>query len=212
MTFIRLHIKWFCCILSLKKFIGRESMYLIAGLGNPGGKYAHTYHNIGFMAVDRIAERLSVVFSRERNSALIANAEYKGKKIILAKPKTYMNLSWQSIIAFVRKQKIPPANVIVLTDDIDIEKGAVRIRTKGSGGTHNGLKGIVDSMGKEFCRIRIGSKPEKGVNLEKYVLSNIDKESFETISAAIDLAVENVFKILEGQAQMDVTIRITDKE
>ncbi|MDR0850789.1 MAG: aminoacyl-tRNA hydrolase [Christensenellaceae bacterium] len=183
-------------------------MYLIVGLGNPGGRYALTYHNIGFMAVDRVAERMGAQFTRERNSALVANAEYKGKKIILAKPKTYMNLSWQSVIAFVRKQHIPHQNVIILTDDIDIEKGTVRIRERGSGGTHNGLRGVVVSMGKEFRRIRIGSKPEGKVNLEKYVISNIDKQSFELISPAIDLAVQSVFDILDGRTEASVTIKV----
>lgn len=188
-------------------------MYLIVGLGNPGARYAHTYHNIGFMAVDRIALKLEAQFSRERNSALIANAEYKGKKIILAKPKTYMNLSWQSIIAFVRKQHIPIENVIIIVDDIDIDKGKVRVRDAGSGGTHNGLRGIVQHMGKGFKRVRVGTKPEGKVDVEKYVVGNIDKESFKIISAAIDLAAQSVFDILEGKISPVTTISVkTDAE
>lgn len=172
-------------------------MYLIVGLGNPGNKYMRTYHNIGYMAIDKVAEALGAKFTKVRNSADVALASYKGQNLILAKPRTYMNLSGESVAGFVRKQKIKPENVIVFCDDIDLEKGVCKYREHGSGGTHNGLRNIVLHIGTEFKRIKIGAGNDKSKNLADYVLSRIDDESMEKIIPAIDLACEKLFDIIK---------------
>lgn len=172
-------------------------MYLIVGLGNPGAKYLKTYHNLGYMAIDKVAEKLGVEFTKTRNSAKVALANYHGQSIILAKPLTYMNLSGESVAGFVRKQKIVPENVIVFCDDIDIPKGATRYREHGSGGTHNGLRNIVLHIGEGFKRIKIGAKDDNIKNLADYVLSKIDNQSMELILPAIDEAVDKLFEIIK---------------
>ncbi len=172
-------------------------MYLIVGLGNPGNKYMRTYHNIGYMAIDKVAEMLGAKFTKVRNSADVALASYKGQNLILAKPRTYMNLSGESVAGFVRKQKIKPENVIVFCDDIDLEKGVCKYREHGSGGTHNGLRNIVLHIGTEFKRIKIGAGNDKSRDLADYVLSRIDDESMEKIIPAIDLACEKLFDIIK---------------
>ncbi len=172
-------------------------MYLIVGLGNPGNKYLRTYHNIGYMAIDKVAEKLGVKFTKVRNSADVALASFNGQNLILAKPRTYMNLSGESVAGFVRKQKIKPENVIVFCDDIDLEKGVCKYREHGSGGTHNGLRNIVQHIGTEFRRIKIGAGNDKSRDLADYVLSRIDDESMEKIIPAIDLACEKLFDIIK---------------
>jgi len=172
-------------------------MYLIIGLGNPGNKYLRTYHNIGYMAIDKVAEKLGVKFTKVRNSADVALASFNGQNLILAKPRTYMNLSGESVAGFVRKQKIKPENVIVFCDDIDLEKGVCKYREHGSGGTHNGLRNIVQHIGTEFRRIKIGAGNDKSRDLADYVLSRIDDESMEKIIPAIDLACEKLFDIIK---------------
>ncbi len=172
-------------------------MYLIVGLGNPGSKYLKTYHNIGYMAIDKVAERLGAKFTKVRNSADVALTSYNGQNIILAKPRTYMNLSGESVAGFVRKQKIKPENVIVFCDDIDLEKGVCKYREHGSGGTHNGLRNIVLHIGTEFKRIKIGAGNDKTRDLADYVLSKIDNESMEKILPAIDLACDKLFDIIK---------------
>ena len=171
-------------------------MYLIVGLGNPGNKYTRTYHNLGYMAIDKVAEQLGAKFTKVRNSADVALASFNGQNLILAKPRTYMNLSGESVAGFVRKQKIKPENVIVFCDDIDLEKGVCKYREHGSGGTHNGLRNIVLHIGTEFKRIKIGAGNDKSKNLADYVLSRIDDESLEKINPAIDLACEKLFDII----------------
>ncbi len=172
-------------------------LYLIVGLGNPGNKYTKTYHNIGYMAIDQVAQRLGVAFTKVRNSADVALASYKGNNLILAKPRTYMNLSGESVAGFVRKQKIPAENVIVFCDDIDLEKGVCKYREHGSGGTHNGLRNIVLHIGTEFKRIKIGAGNDKSKDLADYVLSRIDDESMQKILPAIDIATDKLFDIIK---------------
>ena len=149
------------------------------------------------MAIDKVAEKLGVKFTKVRNSADVALASFNGQNLILAKPRTYMNLSGESVAGFVRKQKIKPENVIVFCDDIDLEKGVCKYREHGSGGTHNGLRNIVQHIGTEFRRIKIGAGNDKSRDLADYVLSRIDDESMEKIIPAIDLACEKLFDIIK---------------
>ena len=150
-------------------------MRLIVGLGNIGEQYKNTNHNAGFMVADGLAEKLGVKFSRRGCDADYAEANVEGCKLILAKPRTFMNSSGLSVKSFVKKFKINAQDILVVSDDIDLDPGKIRIRKFGSAGTHNGLKSIVSELGTEqFCRLRvgIGQKPEH-FDLADFVLSNM---------------------------------------
>lgn len=149
---------------------------IIIGLGNPGKEYEKTYHNLGFMAIDSLAEDFSLNFSKKNKNSVYAEGVIEGKKIILVKPQTYMNLSGEAVAIF--KQKYKDANLIVVCDDIDLSKGTVRFRENGSGGTHNGLRNIVCHIGQEFKRIKIGCGRDENMELADFVLSKIKDETY----------------------------------
>lgn len=174
-------------------------MYLIVGLGNPGNKYEKTRHNVGFMAIDKIAEKLGIDVNKIKFKGLFGQATYKGEKVILLKPQTYMNNSGESVVPFFNYYNIEIENLIVLVDDIDIDFGMVRVKKKGSAGTHNGMKSIINLMGKsDFPRIKIavGKKPSF-MDLANFVLSNFNKEESQILEKEIDLAVDAVFDIID---------------
>ena len=139
-------------------------MYVIAGLGNPKKEYENTRHNVGFDAVDLLADRHGIRVNEARHRGLVGKGIIAGQKVILLKPLTYMNLSGESIRDVVQYYKLDPsAQLVVLCDDINLDPGVLRIRKKGSAGGHNGLKNIIAQLGRDdFCRVRIGvgSKPE----------------------------------------------------
>lgn len=175
-------------------------MYIVVGLGNPGKKYENNRHNVGFMTVDRLAEKLGISITKSKFKSVYGEANYKGKKLILVKPQTFMNVSGESVQPFVKFFNVDLENLIVITDDIDIEFGTVRIRKKGSAGTHNGLKSIVNLLGNSsFPRIKVavGRKPSY-MDLADYVLSNFTKDEKEILEKEIDLAVEAVLHIVES--------------
>lgn len=149
--------------------------YLIAGLGNIGLEYAHTRHNIGFQVLDALAEASNTVFSDTRR-AFKAEIKHKGRQLILIKPTTYMNLSGKAINYWLQQEKIPIENLLVITDDLSLPFGKIRIREKGSDAGHNGLKSINELMGTQnYARLRFGIGNEflKGQQVE-YVLGNWD--------------------------------------
>lgn len=171
-------------------------MYLIVGLGNPGKEYVNTKHNVGFLVIDNIAKKLNVNINKNKFNGLLCQTELNGEKVILLKPQTYMNLSGDSIIQVVEYFKIPKQNVIVIYDDLDIEMCRIRIREKGSAGTHNGMKSIINNLGiTNFPRIRIGIKKEnENIPTIDYVLSNFTKEQLEDIQKLS----EDVYDILSN--------------
>lgn len=172
-------------------------MKLIVGLGNPGTVYDGTYHNLGFMAVTRLADEKSIVLDKAKFNGLYGQGIIKDEKVILLKPLTYMNLSGQAVKAFADYYKILPEDIIVFCDDIDITKGTTRYREKGSAGTHNGLKNIIYCLGsQDFKRIRIGAGNDKTMDLKDYVLSKIDDDSMAQISPAIDEAISKLLDII----------------
>ncbi len=172
-------------------------MFLVVGLGNPGEEYKNTYHNIGFMAADKLAAFLGGKFNKKKGNAEVCETLYKGKKLIIAKPLTYMNNSGESIVQLLKYYKIDVTNLIVIVDDIDLKRGDIRFREMGSGGTHNGLKNIVELLKTEqFKRIRIGTDREGG-DLADFVLSKISGESFEKIQPAIDLAIKKTLEVID---------------
>ncbi len=148
--------------------------FLIVGLGNPGSKYWNTRHNVGFAALDALAEELHTKVDRVKFQGLTGQADLNGKKVLLLKPTTYMNLSGQSVAAAAKFYKIPPEHILVMFDDISLEPGRLRIRKNGSAGGHNGVKSIISSIGsQDFPRIKIGvgAKPHPDYDLADWVLS-----------------------------------------
>ena len=132
-------------------------MYLIAGLGNPGDLYEHTRHNVGFDVLTLLSQQLQIPITRKRANALVGEGQFAGEKVVLCKPQTYMNASGEAIAELVRWYKLPPEQLLVIYDDIDLAPGWLRIRPNGSAGTHNGMRSIVSCLGTEaFPRIRVG--------------------------------------------------------
>ena len=160
--------------------------YIVAGLGNPGDEYKLTRHNIGFLAIDYIAEKCGVRIDRVKFHALVAEARIGGARVLLMKPTTYMNSSGIAIGEAAAFYKLPPENVIVLHDEISFAPGLFRIRRKGSAGGHNGLKSIIAQLGSDaFPRVKIGvgQKPSPDYDLVKWVLGKFPKADLELISS-----------------------------
>jgi peptidyl-tRNA hydrolase, PTH1 family len=172
---------------------------LIVGLGNPGIEYHLTPHNLGFMAVERLAETCGVKFSRHEARSLSASAEIEGERVVLAKPQTFMNLSGQAVSGLLRQRNASAEDVIVLVDDVDIPLGSLRIRRRGSAGGHNGLKSIIGALGTDqFVRVRMGAGPDKVVeNLVSYVLAPFRKKDLKIVAEVADQAAEAVRIILK---------------
>ena len=180
-------------------------MRLIAGLGNPGPEYEWTPHNLGFLALDALAERAAIRVTRPEAKAKVGLGKILGQDVVLAKPQTYMNLSGVSIRMLLGKYELDPTEMIVLVDDVDLPWGHLRIRERGSAGTHNGLKSIVESIGtQEFIRIRLGVGPEKiWGDLRDYVLAPMGREEREIaaqMTSDAGSAVELIFSDGVGKA------------
>ena len=177
-------------------------MYLIAGLGNPTREYEKTRHNVGFEAIDILADKAGTTVTEKKHKALYGKGYIGGQKVILAKPQTYMNLSGESIWEIADFYKIEPENIIILCDDINLSEGQLRIRLKGSAGGHNGLKNIISHLGtQEFPRIRIGvgEKP-RGMDLADYVLGRFPKEQQAVMEEAYRDAAEAACMMIEDGA------------
>jgi len=167
-------------------------MKLIVGLGNPDGKYAKTYHNIGYMAIDKFVKNAGIEFDKKRCKSVVA----KLGDVIFAKPLTYMNLSGDAVMELKKYYKVPLENILIVLDDIDLNKGAFRFRENGSGGTHNGLRDIVRKVG-QTPRLRIGAGRPENMDLADYVLSNIDMASKELIDDAIEKSLQVIQEFIE---------------
>jgi PTH1 family peptidyl-tRNA hydrolase len=178
---------------------------LIVGLGNPGIEYQFTPHNAGFLAIDRIAERCSVVVGNRRSKALTASAKIAGRQVLLAKPETYMNLSGSSVAALAEELNIDRSrDIIVLYDEVALPLGSIRIRERGSAGGHNGVKSIFSALGtEEWLRVRIGVAPEEEKAAESarqgrkdYVLRPFRKQELAVLDKALDDVASAVEMIL----------------
>ncbi len=164
-------------------------MIAIIGLGNPGKQYEKTYHNSGFMALDLFAKKHGVEFKKKKFNALYAELFLGSEKVVLLKPQTYMNSSGESVSQLVKKLKLDLKNLLVAYDDVDIKVGEVRLREKGSAGSHNGMKSIIGLLGSEnFPRLRIGIGGEY-FNLVDYVLSEVRTDAKETFEKSLEQAV-----------------------
>ncbi len=173
-------------------------MRLIVGLGNPGTEYEWTPHNMGFLAADGIAERAGIRITRPEAKSYVGRGKFAGEEVILAKPQTMMNLSGVAVRMLLEKYECDPAEMIVLTDEVDLPWGMLRIRERGSGGTHNGLKSIVSALGSgEFIRVRLGIKPEKiWGELRDYVLSKLSRADREIAGQMVTDATDAVELII----------------
>lgn len=174
-------------------------MYIIVGLGNLGQQYAHTRHNVGFDTIDIISKKQIILLNKTRHKALLGEGTWGGGRVVLAKPQTFMNLSGESISELVQWYKITTSQLVIIYDDIDLEIGKLRIRPQGSAGSHNGMRSIIDKLGKDdFPRVRIGiGAPPIGWGLADYVLSRFlenEKEiAFQSMMKAVD-AVEAIIQ------------------
>ncbi|MEG1948039.1 MAG: aminoacyl-tRNA hydrolase [Clostridia bacterium] len=169
-------------------------MKVIIGIGNPEHAYGNTYHNIGKVAVDMLAEKLNVKFGTENSKYVMGKIKLNSQDFVLAKSQVYMNLSGDAVLAICTKLRISPKDVIIVTDDIDTPRGKWRFRVNGSGGTHNGLKNIVEKIGTEFCRLKIGTQKNSDIPLEQYVVSKIDSQTQAELCGVINDAWTNIFK------------------
>jgi len=181
---------------------------LIVGLGNPGIEYQFTPHNLGFLAVDRIAEQCGVVVNNRHCHAQTARARIDNEVVVLAKPETYMNLSGMSVRELVEKYQALPANdLVLLYDELDLPFGTLRVRPRGRSAGHNGVESVIGALGtQEFARIRMGVAPDFPVSDgAKYVLSQFKKAQYPVVDQVLDAAAEAVKVILaEGvQAAMN---------
>lgn len=169
-------------------------MIVIVGLGNPGGKYSLTRHNVGFDVIDLVGKKLDIKVNKVKFKALIGEGTWGGQRIVLVKPSTYMNLSGESIRPLMDFYKLDPRDLMVVLDDIDIEFGTLRIKKKGSAGTHNGLKSIISHIGTDqFPRLKIGigQKPPS-YDLADFVLSKFSKSERIIIDEAIANAADAI--------------------
>jgi PTH1 family peptidyl-tRNA hydrolase len=177
---------------------------LIVGLGNPGYEYHLTPHNLGFMAVDRLAEECGVDISRREGQALVARTELESREVVLAKPQTFMNLSGLAVERLVARYEIPVRDLIVLVDEADLPFGSLRIRQRGSAGSHNGMKSIIGALGSgDFARVRLGTQPvgRRVDDRASYVLAPFRKSELEGVADLIDRAAEAVRVILRDGPQ-----------
>ena len=175
-------------------------MYLIVGLGNPEKEYANTRHNMGFNVINKIAEEYKIEVTNNKYEGLFWFGEIEGEKVILLKPQTYMNESGRSVIKFKNFYKIPEENVIVVYDDIDLEPAKIRIRKKGSPGTHNGMKSVTQNLGtNNFPRVRVGiGSPVYKDDLINYVIGKISKEETTKLDEGVEKAKNAVIEIIKN--------------
>jgi PTH1 family peptidyl-tRNA hydrolase len=169
-----------------------ENMFLIIGLGNPGREYKDTRHNIGFMVIDRIAVRLNAQKIKVQAKAIVTDAIYQERKLILAKPQTYMNLSGQSVQGLLHFYKIPIENLIVAHDDLDIPFGTIRIRPGGGPGGQRGMASTIEQLGtKDFPRLRLGiGRPPGRMDPKDYVLQEFSREDQKLLPDVLDRAAD----------------------
>ncbi len=174
-------------------------MYLIIGLGNPEEEYANTRHNMGFDAINILAKQYDIDVNKKKFKALYGTGVIEGEKVILLKPQTYMNLSGDALIEAMDYYRLEPQNIIVIYDDMDIEKGLIKIRKKGGPGSHNGMKSIIDNLQtSDFVRIRVGiGRPEYNQDKINYVIGKLPKEEMDVLKKGIQKAAQVIPAIIK---------------
>jgi peptidyl-tRNA hydrolase, PTH1 family len=177
-----------------------ETTYLLIGLGNPGREYRDTRHNVGFMLIDRLIVRLNARGMKVQSKAIITTAIYEDRKLILAKPQTYMNLSGQSAQGLLNFYKLPVENMLIAHDDLDIPYGSIRIRPKGGPGGQGGMASTISQLGtKDFPRLRIGiGRPPGRMDPAAYVLQDFSREEMKVLSEIVDRAAEAALEFVKN--------------
>ena len=191
-------------------------MFVVAGLGNPGRKYEKTRHNMGFWAVDRLAEKNDIKIKKIKHKALIGDGIISGEKVLLVKPQTYMNLSGESLREIVDYYNVDLSRLLVIYDDFDIESGSLRIRKKGSAGSHNGMKSIINQLGsQDFPRIRVGIGASGGLEWKDYVIGRMSEREARLLEHTADRAADAVQCILEkgiDRAMNEYNVKTSEAE
>lgn len=186
------------------KFSGGSVEYLIVGLGNPDRKYENTRHNVGFMMIDYLAENIGTKINRIKFKSTVGEGKINGHKVLLMKPSTYMNNSGEAVVEAMNFYKIPAENIIVLLDDINLDVGKMRIRTKGSDGGQKGMRSIIYLTGKDsFPRIKIGvgKKPNPDYDLAAWVLSKFTQSEITSLKQIAENSAKAVELIIENKPQ-----------
>ena len=174
--------------------------WLIVGLGNPGREYTSTRHNCGFRAIDILADKLGCRIDKAKFQGLYGQTSYNGKKLLLLKPQTYMNLSGRAVLQLSAYFHVPPQRIIVMFDDISLEPGRLRIRSDGSAGGHNGIKSLIAELGsQDFPRIKIGvgAKPNPDYDLADWVLSAFSSAEEKSLAPALKNAADAALSIID---------------
>ena len=197
-----------------------ETNWLIVGLGNPGTRYEKTRHNLGFMLVDWLAREFQTQVKREECRSLIGRAEIENRRAELVKPQTFMNLSGEAISCFLKKENRSAEKLIVISDDLALPLGTIRLRARGSAGGHNGLKSIIQCLRtEEFIRLRIGIQPEHPLQLDTkdFVLENFSKTDFITVEKVLEQSAKAIRAVLSDGIEKamakwnaDLGFRISD--
>ncbi len=177
----------------------REGPFLIAGLGNPGRKFEHNRHNVGFMLLNRLSSRLGESFGSVESKALVAKSSYLGERVILVKPQTYMNNSGKAVSSLVHFYKVPMDNLMVAYDDVDLPLGILRLRPSGGSAGQKGMQSIIERLGtEEFPRLRIGTgRPPGRMEASDYVLQDFPNDETDLLTDTLDRAVEAVLTFLQ---------------
>ena len=183
--------------------------YLVVGLGNPGAQYTTTRHNAGFLALDYLCEKYGARTDRARFKALVGEATIGGVRVLLVRPQTFMNLSGEAVGEAMRFYKLDAAHVIVLSDDVSLEPGRLRVRRKGSAGGHNGLKSLNEHLGTdEYPRIKmgVGQKPSRDYDLADWVLSHFSAEELDSLKESLPTLAVGLEKMLGGDVEAAMQI------
>ncbi|MFB3829526.1 MAG: aminoacyl-tRNA hydrolase [Bryobacteraceae bacterium] len=182
-------------------------MFLIAGLGNPGSEYALTPHNLGFLTVDRLAERHGVRVTRKDSGALMGMGKIAGRPVMLAKPQTFMNLSGTSLAPLMEKHGIGPAELVVVYDELDLPWPTLRVRPKGSAAGHHGMESVIRSLGTgDFARVRLGIHPGRPVrDGAAFVLEPFHRSQMQALDELLGLAAEAVESIIAEGVEKAMT-------
>jgi PTH1 family peptidyl-tRNA hydrolase len=177
----------------------RQGPFLIVGLGNPGRKFEHNRHNVGFMLLNRLSIKLGESFGKVEAKALIAKTIFKGERVILVKPQTYMNNSGMSVSSMARFYQVAPANLLVAYDDVDLPLGILRLRPSGGSAGQKGMQSIIERLGTdEFPRLRIGTgRPPGRMDAADYVLQDFPAQETDLLNETLDRAVEAVLIFIQ---------------
>lgn len=184
---------------------GGTISHLIVGLGNPGEQYTTTRHNAGFLAIDHLCEELGVRCDRAKFKALVTEATIGSERVLIMKPQTFMNHSGEAVIQASKFYKIPADKIIVISDDITLDVGKMRIRRKGSAGGHNGLKSIIEHLGTdEFPRIKlgVGQKPHPDYDIIDWVLGKLPRQDLDTLNTTIKNVPDAIRLMLCGDYEL----------